>query len=56
MTVRNALRICMEEVASNGYMIFFYFSSILCQALYEGNLDVAAVSELTAKGNDTYVV
>ena len=45
----------MEELGANRYIIP-YFSCILVQALYEGNPDVIAVSELTAQGNDIDVV
>jgi len=44
---RNDVRQSMNE---------FDFSSIWCQALHKENLDVAVVSEMTAKGNDIYVV
>ena len=40
----------MEQPATNGYR-FIDFSCIRLQALHEDNLDVAAVSELTARGN-----
>jgi len=45
----------MEELAANGYIVPD-FSCIRVQALYEGNPDVIAVSELTAQGNDIDVV
>jgi len=45
----------MEQPATNGYR-FIDFSCIGLQALHEDNLDVAAVSELTAEGNDKDVV
>ena len=40
---------CMNELGINGYIIPDF--SIQCEVLEEGNEDVAAVSELTARGN-----
>jgi hypothetical protein len=46
----------MEELAAaNGYIIPD-ISCIRLQALHESNLDVVAVSELTALGNEIDVV
>ena len=39
----------MNELGINGYIIPDF--SIQCEVLEEGNEDVAAVSELTARGN-----
>ena len=52
---RNDVRQYINEFACSGYIIPD-FSSIWCQALHKENQDVAVVSEMTAKGNDIYVV
>ena len=51
----NVVRLCMKEPATNGFIIIDFSYSRL-QALHENNLDVAAVSELTAQGVDKDVV
>ena len=52
---RNVVRMCIHELPINGYIISD-FSTIRCEAFHEGNEDVAAVSEMTARGNETGVV